>query len=88
MIPVIIAATGKMVKSFTQCLSNISEKHDFKKLQKTAILGTAHTHTLRKVLMQFYKTFNMVSNITCRTNCKYRATSILYTLETGFVSGM
>ena len=51
-IPVIIGATGTISKSFRKYVSNIrvSGKHEVKELQKTAILGTAHT--LRKVLMQ------------------------------------
>jgi hypothetical protein len=47
--PVIIGATGTVPKSFRKYLSSIPGKHDIKELQKTAILGTAHT--LRKVLM-------------------------------------
>jgi hypothetical protein len=47
-IPIIIGATGTISKSFRQYLSNIPGKH-IKELQKTAILGTAHT--LQKVLM-------------------------------------
>jgi hypothetical protein len=47
--PVIIGATGTVSKSFRKYLSSIPGKHDIKELQKTAILGTAHT--LRKVLM-------------------------------------
>jgi hypothetical protein len=47
--PVIIGATGTISKSFRKHLSSIPGKHDIKELQKTAILGTAHT--LRKVLM-------------------------------------
>ena len=47
-IPVIIGATGTISKSFRQHVSNIPGHHDVKKLQKTAILGTAHI--LRKVL--------------------------------------
>jgi hypothetical protein len=35
-------------KSFRKYMSDIPGKHDIKELQKTAILGTAHT--LRKVL--------------------------------------
>ena len=46
-IPVIIGATGTISKLFRKYVSNI--KHEVKELQKTAILGTAHT--LRKVLM-------------------------------------
>ena len=48
-IPVIIGATGTILKSFRKYVSNIPGKHEVKELQKTAILGTAHT--LRKVLM-------------------------------------
>ena len=48
-IPVIIGATGTISKSFRKYVSNMPRKHGFKELQKTAILGTAHT--LRKVLM-------------------------------------
>jgi enolase len=48
-IPVIIGANGTISKQFRKYLSNISGKHEIKKLKKTAILGTAHT--LRKVLM-------------------------------------
>jgi hypothetical protein len=48
-IPVITGATGTISKSFRKYLSNIPGKHEIKELQKTAILGTAHT--LWKVLM-------------------------------------
>jgi len=48
-IPVIIGATGTTSKSFRKYVSNIPGKHEFKELQNTAILGTAHT--LWKVLM-------------------------------------
>jgi len=48
-IPVIIGAAGTISKSFRKYVSNIPGKHEFKEIQKTAILGTAHT--LRKVLM-------------------------------------
>jgi len=48
-IPVIIGAIGTISKSFRKYVSKIPGKHEVKELQKTAILGTAHT--LRKVLM-------------------------------------
>jgi hypothetical protein len=48
-IPVIIGATGTISKSFRKYVSTIPGSHEFKKLQKTAILGTAHI--LRRVLM-------------------------------------
>jgi hypothetical protein len=46
--PVIIEATGTISKPFRKYLSSIPGKHDIKELQKTAVLGTAHT--LREVL--------------------------------------
>ena len=49
MIPVIIGATGTILKTFRKYVSNIPGNHELKELQKTAILGT--THILRKVLM-------------------------------------
>jgi hypothetical protein len=48
-LPVIIAATGTISKSFRKYLRSIPGKHDIKELQKTAILGTAHI--LWKVIM-------------------------------------
>ena len=48
-IPVIIGATGTILKSFRKYVSNIPGKHEVKELQKSAILGTVHLH--RKVLM-------------------------------------
>ena len=48
-IPVIIGATGTILRSLRQYLNNIPGKHEIKKLQKTATLGTAHK--LREVLM-------------------------------------
>ena len=44
MIPVIIGATGAISKSFRKYVSNIPGNHEVKELQKTAILGTAHTY--------------------------------------------
>jgi hypothetical protein len=48
-IPVSTGVTGTISKSFRKYLSNIPGIHEVKELQKTAIMGTAHT--LRKVLM-------------------------------------
>jgi hypothetical protein len=47
--PVMIGATGTISKSFRKYLISLPGKHDIKELQKTAILGTAHT--LWEVLM-------------------------------------
>jgi hypothetical protein len=44
-IPVIMGATGTTSKSFRKHVSNIPGNHEVKDLQKTAILGTAHTYT-------------------------------------------
>jgi hypothetical protein len=41
-ITVITGATGTISKSFINYLGNLPGKHDFKGLQKTAILGTVH----------------------------------------------
>jgi hypothetical protein len=49
MMPVIIGETGTISKSFRKYQRTITGKHEIKELQKTAILGTAHT--LRKALM-------------------------------------
>jgi hypothetical protein len=47
-LPVIIGATGTISKPFRNYVSNIPGNHEFRELQKTAILGTAHI--LREVL--------------------------------------
>jgi hypothetical protein len=41
--PVITGATGTISKSFRKYLSSVPGKHDIKEVQKTALLGTAHT---------------------------------------------
>jgi hypothetical protein len=48
MLIIIVGATGTISKSFRKYVSNITGNHEVRELQKTAILGTAHT--LRKVL--------------------------------------
>jgi hypothetical protein len=45
---IIIGATGTISKSFRKYVSSIPGNHEFRELQKTAILGTAHIY--RKVL--------------------------------------
>jgi hypothetical protein len=79
MITKIIGATGITSESLRQYLSNIPGKHEIKELQKTAILGTAHTHTAESANVKVQSTFHY---ITCSTNCKYRTAATLYTLET------
>jgi hypothetical protein len=41
-IPVIIGATGTILKSFRKYVSNLLGNHEVKELQKTTILCTAH----------------------------------------------
>ena len=53
MIPVIIGATGTISKSFRKYVSNIPGDHEVKELQKTAILGTAHTAGSANVEIQW-----------------------------------
>jgi len=48
-IPVVIRAAGTSSKSFRKYLNIMPEKHEFKQLQQTTILGT--THTVQDVLM-------------------------------------
>ena len=48
-IPVRTGATGTISRPFIKHLNNVTGYHKIKKLQKIAILGTAHI--LRKVLM-------------------------------------
>jgi hypothetical protein len=47
-IPVIIGATGVVARSLGKNLEAVPGKHSIDSLQKTAILGTAHT--IRKAL--------------------------------------
>jgi hypothetical protein len=46
--PVLIGATGTVLKSLTQNLSKIPGRHEIKEVQKIAILCTAHI--LREML--------------------------------------
>ena len=85
-IPAIIGATGTISKSFRKYLSNIPGIYEIKELQKTAILGTAHT--LRKVLMQKYNRFNIGNSAICTMNRNNKMAATLYCLETWFVSGL
>jgi hypothetical protein len=45
-------------------------------------------HTSESTNLKELNIFHMRSNITCSTNCRYRAAATLYTLETWFVSGV
>jgi hypothetical protein len=46
------------------------------------------TCTSESTKVKVQNIFNMLHNITCRTNCKYRKAATLYKLETLFVSGI
>jgi len=47
-VPVITGATGVVTRSLKKNLETVAGKHSIDSVQKTAILGTAHT--IRKVL--------------------------------------
>jgi len=47
-VPVIIGATGMVTRSLRKNLEAVPGKHSIDSVQKTAVLGTAHT--IRKVL--------------------------------------
>ena len=51
-IPVIIWAIGTIPKSFRKYVSNVPGKYEVKELQKTAMLGTAHTSESTNVKIQ------------------------------------
>ena len=85
-IPVIIGATGTISKSFRKYVSNIPGNHEVKKLQKTAILGTAHI--LRKVLTYRYNGVNAGTSDMSTMNSNTRITATQCSLGTWFVSGI
>ena len=60
--------TGVISELFRKYLSNISGKHDFKELQKTATWGTVHTLRTVRMYEYKYKIFSMRNNITSNTN--------------------
>jgi hypothetical protein len=45
MLSIIIGANGTISTSFRKYLMNVTEEREIRELQKTAILGAAHTHT-------------------------------------------
>ena len=49
-IPVINGATGRTIEDLKKNLEAIAGRHSTDSLQKTAVLGTAHIHVIRKVL--------------------------------------
>jgi hypothetical protein len=85
-IPVITGATGTISKSFRKHVSKIQGNHDVKKLQKTAILGTAHM--LRKVLTYRYNGVNAGTSDIHTMNSYIRIVATQFSLGTWFVSGI
>jgi hypothetical protein len=83
-IPVIIGETGTISKSFRKYVSNIPGNCDVRKLQKTAIFGTANI--LRKVLTYKHKTAD--EGTRDRGTIKGRITATMYSLWTRFVARM
>ena len=73
----IIWATGTISKSLRQHLSNIPGEHENREVQTTLTVGSAD--------VQVQNILNMGNNITCSTNCKYRAAVTLHAVETWFV---
>jgi hypothetical protein len=51
-ITVIIGETGTISKSFRKYVSNITGNREVRELQKTAILGTAHTSESANIKVQ------------------------------------
>jgi hypothetical protein len=64
---VIIGATGTILKSLRQYLSNIPGKHEF---NKNSRIGHC-SHTTENANVKVQNTFHGQSNIICSTNCKY-----------------
>jgi hypothetical protein len=85
-IPVIIGVTGTISKSFRKYVSTIPGNHEVKELQKTAILGTAHT--LREVLIQKYIRTNTGASDMGAIKSSDRIAATFYCLGTWFVSGI
>jgi len=81
-------ASGIISRSFREYLNNIAGQHEIKELQKTVLLGTAHTHIGNSKCRRTKHLIDMGNTITCAINCNYRTAVILYALETCFVSGM
>jgi hypothetical protein len=76
-IPVTIAVTGTISKPLRQYLRNVPAKQGIKKLQRTAVLGAAHTYIAEGADVELQNIFHVPNNITCSTNCKYRTAATL-----------
>jgi hypothetical protein len=82
-IPVIIGATGTISKSFRNYVSSIPGNHEFRELQKTAILGTAHIR--RKVLTEKHNRANAGTRDIGTIKSNNRIATTMYSLGTLFV---
>ena len=78
LIPVIIGATGTILKSLRRYLSNVPGENEIKRLQKIALLCNAHTRTAGSADIKVQNILNMGNNSTCSTDCKYRTAATLY----------
>jgi hypothetical protein len=74
---VMIGATGTILKALRKYLSNIPGN------TKTSHIGHC-THTTESTNVKVQNIFYSQNNITC----KYRTATTLYTLDTGFISGI
>ena len=86
MIPVIIGATRTISRSFRKYMNNIFGNQEVKKLQKTAILGTAQI--IRKVLTQRYNGVNAGTSDIRTMNSYIGIVATHCSLGTWFFSGI
>jgi hypothetical protein len=70
-IPVITGEAGTILGPFIRHLNNAPGENKIKELQRITILHCTYTAESTNVKEQ--NIFNMRNNITCSTNCKYRA---------------
>jgi hypothetical protein len=73
-IPVTIAATGTISKSFRKYLNNIQGKHEIKEPQENS-----HIRHSTNAKVQ-YSTFNTGNSVMCTMNSNYRIAATLYCL--------
>jgi hypothetical protein len=78
-ISVIIGATGTILKSLRQYLSNIPGKSEIKEQQKTGHIGHC-TYSAGGSNLKYKTLLHGPNNITCSTDCKYRAATKQYTI--------
>ena len=81
-IPIIVGATGTILKSLIQYLSNMPGKHEINELQKNSCLRHC-TPTSESANVKVQNIFHGRNNITCSTDCKYRTAATLFTIEYG-----